>query len=179
MTITEKGNTLFSEIEKYKVLEIFSYVESSECDNLFNFLYGNRELTSTCEDMTVSEIARILAHMFYKKWDNLTLNYIQVEGIITGTKETNTISHKDGYTRTTITSSTAYNDDNFNNKDKTEEVYTPDSTNENITTKVSNTPYNIARISDLLTKNIIQDIIFKDVIETICALFIGGYEDES
>jgi len=101
--------------------DIFNFVDSKLLDKYYINMYGNREVTEIVENLEITELANILNKKFMHKWNNIILNYLDSENLLTNYKETitelSTSNITIGNTRTDTNKVSAYNDDDFVNND--------------------------------------------------------------
>ena len=102
--------------------EIFNFVDSKLLDKYYINMYGNRTVSNIATNLSVEELADILNNMFSSKWNNIILNYLDSENLLTNYKETitelttNNMTTDD--TRTDTNKVSAYNDEDFVNNDE-------------------------------------------------------------
>lgn len=102
--------------------DIFNFVDSGLLDKYYINMYGNREVAGIVENLEITELAAILNNMFSSKWNNIILNYLDSENLLTNYKEviteltTNRITTDN--TRTDTNKVSAYNDEDFVNNDE-------------------------------------------------------------
>ena len=101
--------------------DIFNFVDSKLLDKYYINMFGNREVTEIVENLEITELANILNKKFMHKWNNIILNYLDSENLLTNYKETitelSTSNITIGNTRTDTNKVSAYNDDDFVNND--------------------------------------------------------------
>lgn len=127
MKVKECLNNLFVTIDNLKPnQDIFNFVNSELLDKYYTNMYGNREVTEIVENLEIIELAEILSNQFMNKWNNIILNYLDSENILENYKEVTTEINNDNLinenTRTNTSKVSAYNDDDFINKDEDKTV---------------------------------------------------------
>lgn len=138
MKVKECLNNLFGTMDSLKPnQEIFNFVDSSLLDKYYSNMYGNREVTGIVENLELKDLAEILNNQFINKWNNIILNYLDSENILENYKEVVTEINNDNLsnenTRTNTNKVSAYNDEDFVNKDEESSIDT--TTIENIRNK--------------------------------------------
>lgn len=138
MKVKDCLNNLFDTMDSLKPnQEIFNFVDSSLLDKYYSNMYGNREVTEIVENLEINDLAEILNNQFMNKWNNIILNYLDSENILENYKEVITEINNDNLsnenTRTDTSKVSAYNDEDFVNKDEESSVDT--ATIENIRNK--------------------------------------------
>jgi hypothetical protein len=123
MTVKEYLPNLFKTMDNRKTgQDIFNFVDSSLLDKYYINMYGNRTLSNMANNLTLEELADVLNNMFSSKWNNIILNYLDSENLLTNYKETitelSTNNITTDNTRTDTNKVSAYNDDNFINNDE-------------------------------------------------------------
>ena len=102
--------------------EIFNFVDSKLLDKYYINMYGNRTVSNIATNLSVEELADILNNMFSSKWNNIILNYLDSENLLTNYKETitelTTNNMATDNTRTDTNKVSAYNDEDFVNNDE-------------------------------------------------------------
>lgn len=102
--------------------DIFNFVDSVLLDKYYINMYGNRTLSNMATNLSVEELADILNNMFSSKWNNIILNYLDSENLLTNYKETitelTTNNMTSDNTRTDTSKVSAYNDEDFVNSDE-------------------------------------------------------------
>lgn len=102
--------------------DIFNFVDSKLLDKYYINMYGNREVTEIVENLELNELAAILNNQFMHKWNNIILNYLDSENLLTNYKETitelSTNNITTDNTRTDTNKVSAYNDEDFVNNDE-------------------------------------------------------------
>lgn len=138
MKVKECLTNLFDTMDSLKPnQEIFNFVDSSLLDKYYSNMYGNREVTEIVENLELNDLAEILNNQFMNKWNNIILNYLDSENILENYKEVITEINNDNLsnenTRTDTNKVSAYNDEDFVNKDEESSIDT--TTIENIRNK--------------------------------------------
>lgn len=123
MTVKEYLTNLFETMDNIKPnQDIFNFVDSSLLDKYYVNMFGNRTLSNIGSNLTVEELADVLNNMFSSKWNNIILNYLDSENLLTNYKETITELSTNNITtdnnRTDTNKVSAYNDENFINNDE-------------------------------------------------------------
>ena len=123
MKVKECLTNLFETMDNKKVgQDIFNFVDSKLLDKYYINMYGNRTVSNIATNLSVEELADILNNMFSSKWNNIILNYLDSENLLTNYKETitelttNNMTTDD--TRTDTNKVSAYNDEDFVNNDE-------------------------------------------------------------
>ena len=123
MKVNEYLTNLFETMDIRKEnQDIFNFVDSSLLDKYYVNMFGNRTLSNIASNLTVEELADVLNDMFSSKWNNIILNYLDSENLLTNYKETitelSTNNITTNNTRTDTNKVSAYNDDDFVNNDE-------------------------------------------------------------
>jgi hypothetical protein len=149
--------------------DIFNFVDSKLLDKYYINMYGNRTLSNIAINLTVEELAELLNNMFSSKWNNIILNYLDSENLLTNYKETiteiTTNSMTTDNTRTDTNKVSAYNDDDFVNSDENmavENIVTDNEGNkETIRTKIKEVDF-YNKVNEYLTNFDIYNIMTID-----------------
>lgn len=150
--------------------EIFNFVDSKLLDKYYANMYGNREVTEIVENLEITELATILKNQFMNKWNNIILNYLDSENILENYKEITTEINKDTLnnvnTRTNTNKVSAYNDEDFVNKDEDTTVDETDIVNNRdkniVRTKIKDTDF-YDKVNKYLTNFNIYSIMVIDI----------------
>jgi len=150
--------------------DIFNFVDSELLDKYYINMYGEREVTKIVENLEITELASILNNQFIHKWNNIILNYLDSENLLTNYKETikelTTNNMTTDNTRTNTNKVSAYNDDDFINSDESisvENIVTGNEGNkEIIRTKIKEVDF-YDKVNKYLTKFDIYNIMITDV----------------
>ena len=123
MIVKDYLNNIFKTMDNRKVgQDIFNFVDSDLLDKYYINMYGNRTLSNITSNLTVEELADVLNNMFSSKWNNIILNYLDSENLLTNYKETitelSTNNINTDNTRTDTNKVSAYNDVDFVNNDE-------------------------------------------------------------
>ena len=123
MKVKECLTNLFQTMDELQPdQDIFNFVDSELLDKYYINMYGNRTLSNMATNLTVEELADILNNMFSSKWNNIILNYLDSENLLTNYKETieelSTSNITTDNTRTDTNKVSAYNDEDFVNNDE-------------------------------------------------------------
>ena len=123
MKVKECLINLFETMDNRKVgQDIFNFVDSKLLDKYYINMYGNRTISNIATNLSVEELADILNNMFSSKWNNIILNYLDSENLLTNYKETitelTTNNMTSDNTRTDTNKVSAYNDEDFVNNDE-------------------------------------------------------------
>ena len=123
MKVKECLTNLFETMDNKKVgQDIFNFVDSKLLDKYYINMYGNRTVSNIATNLSVEELADILNNMFSSKWNNIILNYLDSENLLTNYKETitelTTNNMATDNTRTDTNKVSAYNDEDFVNNDE-------------------------------------------------------------
>lgn len=123
MKVKEYLNDIFKTMDNRKAgQDIFNFVDSDLLDKYYINTYGNRTISNMVSNLTVEELADILNNMFSSKWNNIILNYLDSENLLTNYKETiteiTTNNMTTDNTRTDTNKVSAYNDEDFVNSDE-------------------------------------------------------------
>lgn len=171
MKVKEYLTNLFETMDNIKPnQDIFNFVDSDLLDKYYINMYGNRTLSNMVSNLTVKELADILNNMFSSKWNNIILNYLDSENLLTNYKETiteiATNSMTTDNTRTDTNKVSAYNDDDFVNSDENmavENIVTDNEGNkETIRTKIKEVDF-YDKVNKYLTDFNIYNIMAIDV----------------
>ena len=123
MKVKECLTNLFETMDELQPdQDIFNFVDSKLLDKYYINMYGNREVAEIVENLEITELAAILNNQFMHKWNNIILNYLDSENLLTNYKETiteiTTNSMTTDNTRTDTNKVSAYNDEDFVNNDE-------------------------------------------------------------
>ena len=171
MKVKDYLNNIFKTMDNRKVgQDIFNFVDSDLLDKYYINMYGNRTLSNMASNLTVEELADILNNMFSSKWNNIILNYLDSENLLTNYKETiteiTTNSMTTDNTRTDTNKVSAYNDDDFVNSDENiavENIVTDNEGNkETIRTKIKEVDF-YDKVNKYLTDFNIYNIMTIDI----------------
>src|SRR5690606_28113641 len=118
MNVKECLTNLFETMDELQPgQDIFNFVDSKLLDKYYINMYGNREVTEIVENLEITELATILNNKFMHKWNNIILNYLDSENLLTNYKETirelTTNNITTDNTRTDTNKVSAYNDEDF------------------------------------------------------------------
>ena len=150
--------------------DIFNFIDSKLLDKYYINMYGNREVAEIVENLEISELATILNNKFMHKWNNIILNYLDSENLLTNYKETieelSTSNITTDNTRTDTNKVSAYNDEDFVNNDENttvENIVTGNEGNkEIIRTKIKEVDF-YNKVNRFLTNFDIYNIMISDV----------------
>ena len=171
MKVKECLTNLFETMEGLqKKQEIFNFVDSKLLDKYYVNMYGNREVTEIVENLEITELATILKNQFMNKWNNIILNYLDSENILENYKEITTEINKDTLnnvnTRINTNKVSAYNDEDFVNKDEDTTVDKTDIINNRdkniVRTKIKDTDF-YDKVNKYLTNFNIYNIMVIDI----------------
>ena len=171
MKVKECLNNLFETMEGLQEKqEIFKFVDSKLLDKYYTNMFGNREVTEIVENLETTELATILINQFINKWNNIILNYLDSENILENYKEITTEINEDILnnvsTRTNTNKVSAYNDEDFVNKDEDTTVDKTDITNNRdkniVRTKIKDTDF-YDKVNKYLINFNIYDIMIIDI----------------
>lgn len=171
MKVKECLTNLFETMEELQPeQDIFNFVNSKLLDKYYTNMYGNREVTEIVENLEITELAAILNNQFMHKWNNIILNYLDSENLLTNYKEiieelsTNNMTTDN--TRTDTNKVSAYNDEDFTNNDENitvENIVTDNQGNkEIIRTKIKEVDF-YDKVIKYLTDFNIYNIMIADV----------------
>lgn len=172
MKVKETLTNLFQTMDNLAGEEghIFNFVDSELLDKYYTNMYGNREVTEIVENLSISELASVLNNQFLNKWNNIIKNYMDSENIFNNYQEVITETNDDELTnentRTDTNRVSAFNDDDFVNKD--EDVTVDNTTSRNIRnkniikTKVKEADF-YEKINQYLTNFNIYNIMIIDI----------------
>ena len=171
MKVKECLTNLFETMEELQTeQEIFNFVDSKLLDKYYTNMYGNREVTEIVENLEITELATILNNQFMNKWNNIILNYLDSENILENYKETITEINEDILnnvnTRINTNKVSAYNDEDFVNKDEDTTVDETDITNNRdkniVRTKIKDADF-YDKVNKYLTNFNIYNIMIIDI----------------
>jgi len=171
MKVKDYLNNIFKTMDNRKTgQDIFNFVDSDLLDKYYINMYGNRTLSNMASNLTVEELADILNNMFSSKWNNIILNYLDSENLLTNYKETiteiTTNSMTTDNTRTDTNKVSAYNDEDFVNSDENiavENIVTDNEGNkETIRTKIKEVDF-YDKVNKYLTDFNIYNIMTIDI----------------
>ena len=171
MIVKDYLNNIFKTMDNRKVgQDIFNFVDSDLLDKYYINMYGNRTLSNITSNLTVEELADVLNNMFSSKWNNIILNYLDSENLLTNYKETitelSTNNINTDNTRTDTNKVSAYNDVDFVNNDENtavENMVTGNKGNkETIRTKIKEVDF-YDKVNKYLTDFNIYNIMIIDI----------------
>lgn len=171
MKVKDYLNNIFKTMDNRKVgQDIFNFVDSELLDKYYINMYGNRTLSNMASSLPVEELADVLNNMFSSKWNNIILNYLDSENLLTNYKETiteiTTNSMTSDNTRTDTNKVSAYNDEDFVNSDENiavENIVTDNEGNkETIRTKIKEVDFYV-KVNKYLTNFNIYNIMTIDI----------------
>ena len=171
MKVKECLTNLFQTMDELQPgQDIFNFVDSRLLDKYYVNMYGNREVAEIVENLEVTEVAAILNNRFMYKWNNIVLNYLDSENLLTNYQETitelTTNNTTTNNTRTDTNKVSAYNDEDFINNDESTTVENTATDNagnkEIIRSKIKEVDF-YEKVNKYLTKVNIYGIIIKDV----------------
>lgn len=171
MKVKDCLNNLFVTMEGLQEnQEIFNFVDSKLLDKYYTNMFGNREVTEIVENLEIIELATILNNQFMNKWNNIILNYLDSENILENYKEVTTEINKDILnnvnTRTNTNKVSAYNDEDFVNKDEDSSIDKTDIINDRdrniVRTKIKDTDF-YDKVNKYLTSFNIYNIMVIDI----------------
>ena len=171
MKVNEYLTNIFETMDNRKVgQDIFNFVDSSLLDKYYINMFGNRTLSTICSNLTVEELADVLNNMFSSKWNNIILNYLDSENLLTNYKETitelSTNNITTDNTRNDTNKVSAYNDEDFVNSDENtavENIVTDNKGNkETIRTKIKEVDF-YDKVNKYLTDFNIYNIMIIDI----------------
>lgn len=171
MKVKDCLNNLFVTMEGLQEnQEIFNFVDSKLLDKYYINMFGNREVTEIVENLEIIELVTILNNQFMNKWNNIILNYLDSENILENYKEVTTEINKDILNNVnTITNTnkvSAYNDEDFVNKDEDSSIDETDIINDRdrniVRTKIKDTDF-YDKVNKYLTSFNIYNIMIIDI----------------
>lgn len=191
LKVKDKYQELFTHIKQAKNLLIFDYIPDTSLNVIFHANFANRFLTDFANDNDVDTVARAIADLYGRKWDNLLTEYISSIDSLSEYaqvyRETVKSSNNTNMDRNAVSKVSAFNDVSTSVSAGDDFV---DNNSDNETSSTSNTgekvrEYTLQKIKDsqhytdvlnYLQKNIISDIIFTDV-NSMLTLCIFDLED--
>lgn len=171
MIVNEYLTNIFETMDNIKPnQDIFNFVDSSLLDKYYINMFGNRTLSTIGSNLTVKELADVLNNMFSSKWNNIILNYLDSENLLTNYKETitelSTNNITTDNTRNDTNKVSAYNDVDFVNSDENmavENTVTDNKGNkETIRTKIKEVDF-YDKVNKYLTDFNIYNIMIIDI----------------
>ena len=171
MKVKECLTNLFQTMDELQPgQDIFNFVDSRLLDKYYVNMYGNREVAEIVENLEITELATILNNKFMHRWNNIILNYLDSENLLTNYKETitelSTTNITTDNTRTDTNKVSAYNDEDFVNNDESttvENITTDNAGNkEIIRSKIKEVDF-YKKVNKYLTEVDIYDIMIMDV----------------
>lgn len=177
MRVAEKFTdvNLFSEIAKRHTFLWYNCLSYEHMNVLYLNKHGDRTLSKTGRNLTVSDLGIILSDMFSEKWNGIyqtclekfpvLANYVEK---VTETTTENGNSTNDT-TETTVEKVSAYNDDDFVNDEQSSNTNNMKMTNENTIEKTVEKTVTENEIKmrenaiKYLQNYLIYDIIFSDI----------------
>ena len=171
MIVKDCLNNLFKTMEILEPnQEIFNFVDSMLLDKYYVNMYGNRKVTEIVENLDINELAEILNNKLLNKWNSIILNYLDSENILENYKEVMTEINSDILnnvnTRINTNKVSAFNDDDFVNRDEdttVDETDITDSRDKNVVkTKIKDADF-YDRVNNYLNNFDIYNIMIIDV----------------
>ncbi len=171
MKVKECLTNLFQTMDELQPgQDIFNFVDSKLLDKYYINMYGNREVAEIVENLEITELAAILNNQFINKWNNIILNYLDSENLLTNYKETitelTTNNITTDNTRTDTNKVSAYNDEDFVDNDESisvENIVTGNEGNkEIIRTKIKEVDF-YKKVNRYLTDFNIYNIMTTDI----------------
>lgn len=189
LKVKDKYQELFTHIKQAKNLLIFNYIPDTSLNVIFHANFANRFLTDFANDNDVDTVAKAIADLYGRKWDNLVTEYISsidsLSEFAQVYRETVRSSNNGSMDRNTVSKVSAFNDvsssagDDFIDNNSDNETSTTTDTGEKVREytlqKVKDSKH-YADVLEYLQKNIISDIIFTDV-NSMLTLCIFTLED--
>lgn len=109
--------------------EIFNFVDTELIDLYYSNMYGNRSVTTLVENLPLDDVVDIISNRYLNKWNKIVTSYLDSEDLLENYQEiTKEITENNSNTtniRTDTNKVSAYNDDDFVNKD---EIHSSDDT---------------------------------------------------
>lgn len=177
MIVRDRLTNLFETIDNLQLSSpdnIFNFVDSELLDKYYINMYGNRVVTPIVENLTIEELANILSNKYIRKWNSIMLNYLDSENILDNYKEVVTEINNDNLvnenTRTDTTKVSAYNDEDFVNKDEdltVENINIANTRDKNIIrTKIKEVDF-YKKVNEYLTNFDVYNIMIIDINDVV------------
>lgn len=171
MTVRNNLSNLFVTMDNQAgQTDIFNFVDSELLDKYYVGMFGNRNVSSIVKTIDIVDLAKILNDKYLHKWNSLVKNYLDSENVLQNYQEiiteTNDDLLKNNNTRTSTNRVSAFDDDEFVNKD--EDVTIDNSESENnrnkniIRTKVKEADF-YEKVNNYLTNFDIYNIMVIDI----------------
>lgn len=152
MKVKDNLTNLFNIIDNNNAeSDVFKFVDSELLDKFYINMYGERTVTDIVLNLDIQDLADIIANQYLNKWNQIILQYLDSENILDDYSETvkeineDIMSNKNVRTDTNRVS--AYNDDDFVNKDEVISSDDSDVTNDRnkniVRTKLKDTDFYI------------------------------------
>lgn len=177
MRVAERftSENLFEEIHKIHPFFFDKVFPIDKLNLLYLNMHGDRTLSKTGRNLTVSELASVIVGLHGEKWDKIYVNMIADFPILENHVETVTeTTNENGETtnnttETSLEKVSAYNDEDFVNDEQTTNTNNMTGTNKNNITKTvekrvtDNATKNLENAIKYLQNNVIYYIIFSDI----------------
>ena len=170
MTVKEKLNGLFVEMQTVRNLAIFDSFTPAILDKYYIGMFGNRTLSTIATTNSVHDLAEIIVEFYGTKWDSILAQYTTS---ITELKEysetiSETINDNGGntFTRENTNKVSAFNDDNFVDDKNEIENQTTETENKKVREQTLKKVRDTKEYTDLilyLRNNYLCDTIFIDI----------------
>lgn len=169
------SENLFEEIHKIHPFPFVGVFPVDKMNLYYLNAHGDRTLSKTGRNLTVSEMASIIVGLHSEKWDKIYNSVLVDFPILENHVETLTETTNENGETTNNTSETslekvsAYNDNDFVNDEQTTNTNTMSGTNKNNITKTvekrvtDNATKNLENAIKYLQNNVIYYIIFSDI----------------
>lgn len=131
--------------------DVFKFIDSELLDKFYINMYGERTVTDIVLNLDIQDLADIIANQYLNKWNQIILQYLDSENILDDYSETVKEINEDIMTNKNVRTDTnrvsAYNDEDFVNKDEVISSDDSDVTNDRnkniIRTKLKDTDFYI------------------------------------
>ena len=171
MIVREKLTNIFTTLEtQHPFQDVFNFVSPELLDIYYVNMYGNRNLTGLAENVAIEDLARLINDQFMSKWNNIILNYLDSENILNNYKvvisEVNADTTNNTSNHTTTTKVSAFNDNDFINKDEDIIIDVTDSSNNRkkdvVKSVIKDTDF-YSKVINYLTGFNIYNIMMQDI----------------
>ena len=173
MKVKDNLTNLFNIIDNNNAeSDVFKYVDSELLDKFYINMYGERYVTDIVLNLDIQDLADIIANQYLNKWNQIILQYLDSENILDDYSETVKEINEDIMTNKNVRTDTnrvsAYNDDDFVNKDEVISSDDSDVTNDRnkniVRTKLKDTDFYI-KVNNYLNDFNMYSIMIVDLNE--------------
>lgn len=152
MKVKDNLTNLFNIIDTNNAeSDVFKFIDSELLDKFYINMYGERTVTDIVLNLDIQDLADIIANQYLNKWNQIILQYLDSENILDDYSETVKEINEDIMTNKNVRTDTnrvsAYNDEDFVNKDEVISSDDSDVTNDRnkniVRTKLKDTDFYI------------------------------------